>query len=236
MLSTTDIPIADASSRTPQGVSALLSRFGTKWTNSVAINDLYFADAAPALRAGGKQGDAAPFSIGAGDGDPSAFQRINSKQFQAATVPEPLSEQGWQIVDEFNRAFAHQPAGGYIAPARTSPRRPTAAADPPGTRRDTARRTASCGASRRQRRPCQVPSRSFSAGGSMPFGGIDVVVEDLAGADEQVDLFVQPLEASSQGGQELGAGFEVGSRAGDAGLKKPDLLGRQSGFAGCCWR
>ncbi|WP_408995843.1 substrate-binding domain-containing protein [Streptomyces europaeiscabiei] len=116
VLSTSNIPIADASSRTPQEVSALLSRFGTKWTHSVAINDLYFADAAPALRAGGKQGNGAPFSIGAGDGDPSAFQRISSKQFQAATVPEPLSEQGWQIVDEFNRAFAGKPASGYIAP------------------------------------------------------------------------------------------------------------------------
>ncbi len=116
VLSTSNIPIADASSRTPQEVSALLSRFGAKWTHSVAINDLYFADAAPALRAGGKQGNGAPFSIGAGDGDPSAFQRINSKQFQAATVPEPLSEQGWQIVDEFNRAFAGKPASGYIAP------------------------------------------------------------------------------------------------------------------------
>ncbi|MFE7839946.1 substrate-binding domain-containing protein [Streptomyces sp. NPDC057474] len=116
VLSTSNIPIADASSRTPQEVSALLSRFGTKWTHSVAINDLHFADAAPALRSGGKQGDGAPFSIGAGDGDPSAFQRINSKDFQAATVPEPLSEQGWQIVDEFNRSFAGKPASGYIAP------------------------------------------------------------------------------------------------------------------------
>jgi ABC-type sugar transport system substrate-binding protein len=116
VLKTSNIPIADASNRTPQEVSALLSRYGTKWTHSVAINDLYFADAAPSLRAAGKQGNGAPFSIGAGDGDPSAFQRINSKQFQAATVPEPLSEQGWQIVDEFNRAFAGKPASGYIAP------------------------------------------------------------------------------------------------------------------------
>ncbi|WP_371674660.1 substrate-binding domain-containing protein [Streptomyces sp. NBC_00289] len=116
VLKTSNIPIADASSRTPQEVSALLSRFGSAWTNSVAINDLYFADAAPALRAAGKQGGGAPFSIGAGDGDPSAFQRVNSKQFQAATVPEPLSEQGWQIIDEFNRSFAGKPASGYIAP------------------------------------------------------------------------------------------------------------------------
>lgn len=116
VLTTSNIPITDASSRTPQEVSALLSRFGTKWTSSVAINDLYFADAAPALRAAGKQGNGAPFNIGAGDGDPSAFQRINSRAFQTATVPEPLSEQGWQMIDEFNRAFAGEPTSGYVPP------------------------------------------------------------------------------------------------------------------------
>ena len=116
VLTTSNVPIADASNRTPQEVSSLLSRFGTKWTHSIAINDLYFADAAPSLRAAGKQGNGAPFNIGAGDGDPSAFQRINSRQYQAATVPEPLSLQGWQIVDEFNRAFSGRPASGYTAP------------------------------------------------------------------------------------------------------------------------
>ncbi|WP_461063801.1 substrate-binding domain-containing protein [Streptomyces pseudoechinosporeus] len=116
LLAHENIPIPDASSRTPQEVSSLLSRFGSEWTHSVAINDLYFADAAPALRAAGKQGSGPPFNIGAGDGDPSAFQRINSEQYQAATVPEPLSQQGWQIIDEFNRAFAGRPASGYVAP------------------------------------------------------------------------------------------------------------------------
>lgn len=116
LLAYENIPIPDASSRTPQEVSSLLSRFRDEWTHSVAINDLYFADAAPALRAAGKPGSGPPFNIGAGDGDPSAFQRINGKQFQAATVPEPLSQQGWQIIDEFNRAFAGRPASGYVAP------------------------------------------------------------------------------------------------------------------------
>jgi len=116
LLATENIPIPDAGSRTPQEVSSLLARFQGQWTYSVAINDLYFADAAPALRAAGRQGNGAPFNIGAGDGDPSAFQRVNSKQFQAATVPEPLSEQGWQIVDEFNRAFSGQSASGYVSP------------------------------------------------------------------------------------------------------------------------
>ncbi|MET9843995.1 substrate-binding domain-containing protein [Streptomyces ossamyceticus] len=116
LLSYENIPIPDASSRTPREVSSLLSRFQDRWTHSVAINDLYFADAAPAFRAAGRKGSGPPFNIGAGDGDPSAFQRINSRQYQAATVPEPLSLQGWQIVDEFNRAFSGSPASGYVAP------------------------------------------------------------------------------------------------------------------------
>ncbi|KPI18381.1 Periplasmic binding protein domain containing protein [Actinobacteria bacterium OK074] len=116
LLTTANIPISDSSSRTPTEVTSLLSRYGSRWTYSVAINDLYFGDAAPALRSGGQQGGGAPYNIGAGDGDASAFQRINQKQYQAATVPEPLTEQGWQIVDEFNRAFAGDPASGYVPP------------------------------------------------------------------------------------------------------------------------
>ncbi|MFJ3306260.1 substrate-binding domain-containing protein [Streptomyces sp. NPDC086549] len=116
LLAYENIPIADAGSRTPREISSLLARFRSAWTHSVAINDLYFADAAPAFRAAGRKGSGPPFNIGAGDGDPSAFQRIESRQYQAATVPEPLSLQGWQIVDEFNRAFAGRPASGYVAP------------------------------------------------------------------------------------------------------------------------
>ncbi|MGD3109884.1 substrate-binding domain-containing protein [Streptomyces sp. YGL11-2] len=137
LLAEDNIPISDSSSRTPQEVSALLSRFRDAWTHSAAINDVYFADAAPALRAARKKGAAAPFNIGAGDGDPSAFQRINSRQFQAATVPEPFSQQGWQILDEFNRAFAGRPASGYVAPVHIATAANSAGAttwDPPGYR------------------------------------------------------------------------------------------------------
>ncbi len=137
LLAEENIPIPDTSSRTPQEVSSLLSRFRDRWTHSVAINDVYFADAAPALRAARKKGGGAPFNIGAGDGDPSAFQRINSRQFQAATVPEPFSQQGWQILDEFNRAFSHRPASGYVAPVHVSTATNSHGAttwDPPGYR------------------------------------------------------------------------------------------------------
>ncbi|AKL64217.1 MULTISPECIES: substrate-binding domain-containing protein [Streptomyces] len=120
LLSYENIPITDTTSRVPQAVASLLARFRDKWTYSVAINDVYFADAAPALQAAGKQGDGPPFNIGAGDGDPSAFQRINHQRHQAATVPEPILEQGWQIIDEFNRAFSSSPASGYVAPVHIS--------------------------------------------------------------------------------------------------------------------
>jgi ribose transport system substrate-binding protein len=137
LLSYENIPIPDASSRTAQEVSSLASRLGGGWTFSAAINDLYFADAAPALRAAGKKGAGPPFNIGAGDGDPSAFQRINYAQYQAATVPEPLTQQGWQIVDEFNRAFAGSPASGYVAPVHVATAQNTSGAtswDPAGYR------------------------------------------------------------------------------------------------------
>ncbi|MFI9048322.1 substrate-binding domain-containing protein [Streptomyces sp. NPDC053427] len=137
LLAEENIPISDTSSRTPQEVSSLLSRFPDAWTHSVAINDVYFADAAPALRAARRKGGGAPFNIGAGDGDPSAFQRINSRQFQTATVPEPFSQQGWQILDEFNRAFSAKPASGYVAPvhiATAANSRGATTWDPPGYR------------------------------------------------------------------------------------------------------
>ena len=52
--------------------------------------------------------------MSAGDGSEAAYQRIRSKRFQAGTVPEPLNMQGWQIVDELNRAFAKAPWSGYV--------------------------------------------------------------------------------------------------------------------------
>ena len=39
-----------------------------------------------------------------GDGSESAYQRIRSGQYQAVTVAEPLNLQGWQLIDEMNRA------------------------------------------------------------------------------------------------------------------------------------
>ncbi len=114
VLSYEDSPIAESSTRMPTLTSSLLQRFGDKWTHSLAINDLYFDFMGPTLQTAGKKGDGSPKAVSAGDGSEAAYQRIRSKRYQAGTVPEPLNMQGWQIIDEMNRAFAKQKWSGYV--------------------------------------------------------------------------------------------------------------------------
>ena len=114
VLSFEDSPISESSTRMPQLTTSLLQRFGDKWTHSLAINDLYFDFMGSSLAAAGKKGDGAPKAVSAGDGSEAAYQRIRSKRYQAGTVPEPLNMQGWQIVDELNRAFNQVAWSGYI--------------------------------------------------------------------------------------------------------------------------
>jgi ribose transport system substrate-binding protein len=114
VLSYEDSPIAESATRMPQLTTALLQRFGDKWTHSLAINDLYFDFMGSSLQAAGKKGDGAPKAVSAGDGSEAAYQRIRASRYQAGTVPEPLNMQGWQVVDEMNRAFSKQPWSGYV--------------------------------------------------------------------------------------------------------------------------
>lgn len=111
-----DTPIAETSTRMPQLTTSLLQRHGDAWTHSLAINDLYFDFMGPSLAAAGIAGDGRPVNVAAGDGSESAYQRIRAGQFQAVTVAEPLTLQGWQLVDELNRAFAGEAWSGYVSP------------------------------------------------------------------------------------------------------------------------
>lgn len=111
-----DTPIAETSQRMPQLTTSLLQRHGAKWTHSLAINDLYFDFMGPSLAAAGIEGDGAPVAVAAGDGSESAYQRIRSGQYQAVTVAEPLRLQGWQLVDEMNRALNGETWSGYVSP------------------------------------------------------------------------------------------------------------------------
>jgi len=111
-----DTPIAETSQRMPQLTTSLLQKYGDQWTHSLAINDLYFDFMGPSLAAAGKGGTDAPINVAAGDGSESAYQRIRAGQFQKVTVAEPLNLQGWQLVDELNRAFAGEAWSGYLSP------------------------------------------------------------------------------------------------------------------------
>ena len=116
VLETANIPIGDSiSTLVAAKTTALVAQYGDKWTHSISINGgLYITPMAAALRAAGKTGTGFPHNVGAGDGSADEYQRIVAGEFQSVTVPEPLTMQGWQIVDEFNRAFAGQKASGYI--------------------------------------------------------------------------------------------------------------------------
>ena len=114
VLSYEDTPLADVSTRMGPLITSLLQRYGTKLNWMLGINDLYFDFGAPALQSAGIGSGGPPQFISAGDGSVSAYNRIRQGQYQAATIPEPLNLEGWQIVDELNRAIAGAPASGYV--------------------------------------------------------------------------------------------------------------------------
>lgn len=109
--------LASATKDMPQVATSLLQKYGAKWTYSLGINDLYFDGMVSALSAAGIKPSGQLYNISAGDGSESAYQRVRKNEYQFATVPEALNLQGWQIVDEFNRAFAGQKPSGFNIPA-----------------------------------------------------------------------------------------------------------------------
>lgn len=115
VLSYQDSPISEADSRMPSLVSSLLQRYGNRMGYLLAINGNYFGGAESALRDAGRAGTGPPQSVAAGDGDAAEFQRIRTGDYQAATVAEPLVLQGWQLVDELNRAMAGLGPSGFVA-------------------------------------------------------------------------------------------------------------------------
>jgi ribose transport system substrate-binding protein len=118
VLSYKDTPLAQVTSRMPPLTTALLEKYGSKWTYSLAINDSYYRAMGTALAGAGISPSKAPINISAGDGSPGAFQRIRTGKYQAATVAAPLNLQGWQVIDELNRAFNNDSPDNYVATPR----------------------------------------------------------------------------------------------------------------------
>jgi ribose transport system substrate-binding protein len=118
VLQVIDTPIASAQVNMPTLVTSVLQRYGARLRYLLAINGAYFAGARTGLVGAGRGPSAPPFGVAAGDGDASEFERIRSGNYQRASVAEPLYLQGWQLVDELNRARAGEPISGYVAPPR----------------------------------------------------------------------------------------------------------------------
>ncbi len=111
VLAVQNVEISDAARLMPQVVTRLLTQHGKAWNYSLAINDVYFdAINYPLLLAGRRD----IRNVSAGDGSAKALGRIASGvSQQMATVAEPLRMQGFQLADEFNRAFAGAPPSGF---------------------------------------------------------------------------------------------------------------------------
>lgn len=118
ILSVEDMPIADIAQQMPSTIARLIQEFDNTITHFIVINDLYIDFALPSLLSSKLSVQYLPRSISAGDGSKAAYKRITSNTLQIATVPEPLVLQGWQIVDELNRAFNQQEPSGYIEKAQ----------------------------------------------------------------------------------------------------------------------
>lgn len=110
------LPLDEIAEKMPSTVNYLWDSYGEEITHILTINDLYIDYAIPSLESRMEENKAIPFNISAGDGSKAAYKRINQKNFQLATVPEPLYLQGWQIIDELNRAFNNHPPSGYSTP------------------------------------------------------------------------------------------------------------------------
>jgi ribose transport system substrate-binding protein len=113
-----DTPIASAETRMPGLVISLLQRYGKNFGYLLAINGAYIAGARPGLIGAGRSGSDPPFGVAAGDGDSAEFAQIRAGDYQKASIAEPLYLQGWQLIDELNRARSGRPASGYLAPPR----------------------------------------------------------------------------------------------------------------------
>ena len=113
LLSEDNGPFGEVPQRTPELTSSLLQRFGSNLGYMLTFNDVYFDFVVPSLRAAGVSKSGPPYLISAGDGSVSAYERIREGKYQIATVAEPAIMQGWEAVDDLNRAFAGQPPSDW---------------------------------------------------------------------------------------------------------------------------
>lgn len=102
-----------------QNMPGLFTSWVQKYPNPFyvyTVSDAGFFDpGVPALRTGGVPPTGRVSLIGS-DGSPAAYQRIKTGEYELGTIPEPAALQGWQAIDELNRAINGAPPSGFVQP------------------------------------------------------------------------------------------------------------------------
>ncbi|POA98503.1 hypothetical protein C2134_11405 [Chromobacterium sinusclupearum] len=113
VLAVQDMDLSMTTQLIPAQVPVMAQKFGRAWTHTLAINDLYFDNINFPLHQIGRLDIV---NISAGDGSNLAMNRIREGiSQQKATVAEPCQQQGWQMADELNRAFARQAPSNFVS-------------------------------------------------------------------------------------------------------------------------
>ncbi len=118
VLTVENVSLANTAVEIPKVLEKIMDQYGDELTHIIGINDLYFDYAQLFFEKHTQYQNNIPRMISAGDGSKTAYGRIRKGTYQVATVPEPLILQGWQAIDELNRAFHQQPPSGYSAEVR----------------------------------------------------------------------------------------------------------------------
>ena len=104
-------PAAQIQQNAGQLVSSWVTKYGSEPIWIVTVGDVFADFLVSPLRSGGI--DPSKVKIIGADGMTAAYGRIRAGDYQVATIPQPITELGYQAVDEMVRALQKQPASGY---------------------------------------------------------------------------------------------------------------------------
>lgn len=116
MLLETVVKIEDAANRLGTLTTSWVQQYGVEPPFYIAQGSDYWTEfEIPALRAAGvEQGQV---TISGMDGAPIVYERVrNGDEYQGVTMPIPYSQQGFEVIDEMNRAFHEEPPAEVKSP------------------------------------------------------------------------------------------------------------------------
>ena len=115
MLAYVSTPVGSANQNMPGEFTSWIQKYPDPFYVYTVTDAGFFDPGVPALRTGGVPAHGRIALIGS-DGSPAAYQRIRTGTYEIGTIPEPAAMQGWQAIDEMNRALNNAPPSGFQQP------------------------------------------------------------------------------------------------------------------------